>query len=104
MAAAWFGCRSSRFWLWTAPVTIGALAAVVLGAGLVLALRGAAGDPIGDPAPPVRAAAPTPPPGGVRRVLVIGDSLARGTGDESGRGFAGVRRSRGCARRARPTS
>jgi len=33
---------------------------------------------------------PTPPPGGVRRILVIGDSLARGTGDESGRGFAGV--------------
>ena len=80
----------SRFWLWTAPVTVGALAAVVLGAGLVLALRGAAGDPIGDPAPPVHAAAPTPPPGGVRRLLVIGDSLARGTGDESGRGFAGV--------------
>jgi lysophospholipase L1-like esterase len=81
---------SSRFWLWTAPVAIGAVAAIVLGAGLVLALRGAAGEPIGEPAPPVRAVSPTPPPGGVRRILVVGDSLARGTGDESGRGFAGV--------------
>ena len=80
---------SSRFWLWTAPVAIGAVAAVILGAGLVLALRGAAGEPIGEAAPPVRAVSPTPLPGGVRRVLVIGDSLARGTGDESGRGFAG---------------
>jgi lysophospholipase L1-like esterase len=80
---------SSRFWLWTAPVAVGLAAAVVLGAGFVLALRGAAGDPIGEPAPPPRAAEPTPLPGGVRRILVIGDSLARGTGDETGRGFAG---------------
>jgi lysophospholipase L1-like esterase len=81
---------TSRFWLWTAPVVVGVVAAIVLGAGLVLALRGAAGDPLGEPAPPVRAVTTTPPPGGVRRILVIGDSLARGTGDESGRGFAGV--------------
>jgi lysophospholipase L1-like esterase len=79
----------SRFWLWTAPVAIGLAAAVVLGAGFVLALRGAAGDPIGEAAPPPRAPEPTPLPGGVRRILVIGDSLARGTGDETGRGFAG---------------
>src|SRR5262249_50388888 len=78
---------TSRFWLWTAPVAVGTVAAVVLGAGLVLALRGAAGDPLGEPAPPARAVTPTPPPGGVRRILVIGDSLARGTGDETGRGF-----------------
>jgi lysophospholipase L1-like esterase len=80
---------TSRFWLWTAPVSVGVAAALVLGAGFVLALRGAAGDPIGDPAPPPRSAEPTPVPGGARRILVIGDSLARGTGDESGRGFAG---------------
>jgi lysophospholipase L1-like esterase len=81
---------TTRFWLWTAPVTIGVAAALVLGAGFVLALRGAAGDPIGEPAPPVRAVEPTPAPGAARRIVVIGDSLARGTGDESGRGFAGV--------------
>jgi lysophospholipase L1-like esterase len=81
---------TNRFWMWTAPVTIGVVAALVLGVGFVLALRGAAGDPIGEPAPPVRAVEPTPPPGGARRIVVIGDSLARGTGDESGRGFAGV--------------
>ena len=34
----------SRFWLWTAPVTVGIAAALVLAAGFVLALRGAAGD------------------------------------------------------------
>jgi lysophospholipase L1-like esterase len=79
----------SRFWLWTAPVAIALAAAIVLGTGFVLALRGAAGDPIGEPAPPPRSAEPTPIPTGVRRLLVIGDSLARGTGDETGRGFAG---------------
>ena len=80
----------SRFWLWTAPLAVGAVAALVLAAGFVLALRGAAGEPIGAPAPPVRSAVPTPASGGVRRIVVLGDSLARGTGDESGRGFAGV--------------
>lgn len=80
---------SSRFWLWTAPLTVGLAAALVLGTGFVLALRGASGKPLGEPAPPrptaSRAAAPRD---GVFRILVLGDSLAKGTGDETGKGFA----------------
>ena len=80
----------SRFWLWTAPFAVGTAAALVLGAGLVLALRGASGKPLGVPAsqqPPKQRAAPAPRDG-VFRILVVGDSLAKGTGDESGKGFA----------------
>ncbi len=79
----------SRFWLWTAPLTVGIMAALVLGAGLVMALRGAAGVPLGEPAPAKPpAAAVSRGHDGVLRILVIGDSLAKGTGDETGKGFA----------------
>lgn len=80
----------SRFWLWTAPLTVGIGAALVLGAGFVLALRGSTGKPLGPP-PAQDAARPHPTPAprdGVFRILVLGDSLAKGTGDESGKGFA----------------
>ncbi|HEY1435428.1 MAG TPA: GDSL-type esterase/lipase family protein, partial [Thermoanaerobaculia bacterium] len=79
----------SRFWLWTAPVIVGIVAALVLGAGFVLALRGAVGGPFGgSPARDASPPNPTPAPrDGVFRILVVGDSLAKGTGDESGKGF-----------------
>lgn len=80
--------RSSRFWLWTAPLTVGAAAAIMLAAGFVLALRGAIGDPIGEPPPPPAVPRAQPAANGERRILVVGDSLARGTGDATGRGFA----------------
>jgi lysophospholipase L1-like esterase len=81
--------RSSRFWLWTAPLAIGIAAALVFGAGFVLALRGSIGEPLGEPPPPPQTApAGARPAGGPSRILVLGDSLARGTGDETGRGFA----------------
>ena len=80
--------RSSRFWLWTFPLVAGTAAALVLGAGFVLALRGAIGQPIGEPPPPPVQPKPQPAKNGERRILVIGDSLARGAGDETGRGFA----------------
>ena len=78
----------SRFWLWTAPLSVGIAAAILFGTGLVLALRGASGRPLGAP-PPVRpaAAAPAAPKDGIFRILVVGDSLAKGTGDETGKGF-----------------
>ncbi|HEY3204850.1 MAG TPA: GDSL-type esterase/lipase family protein [Thermoanaerobaculia bacterium] len=78
----------SRVWLWIAPLTVGIGAALLFGAGFVLALRGSIGDPIGEPPPPSRQARPRIPHGGAFRILVIGDSLAKGTGDESGKGFA----------------
>jgi lysophospholipase L1-like esterase len=78
----------SRFWLWTAPLSVGIAAAILFGTGFVLALRGATGQPLGAPAPAGPAAAPSPAAkDGVFRILVVGDSLARGTGDETGKGF-----------------
>ncbi len=79
----------SRFWFWTAPLGVGIAAALVFGAGFVLALRGATGQPLGDAPPRRPAAAPAlPKKDGVFRILVVGDSLAKGTGDETGKGFA----------------
>lgn len=79
---------ASRFWLWTFPLVTGTAAALVLAAGFVLALRGAVGMPLGEPAPPPVQPKPQPARNGERRILVLGDSLARGTGDETGNGFA----------------
>ena len=78
----------SRFWLWTAPLAIGIGAALVLAAGFVLALRGSLGEPLGETPPARQPARPAAPHGGAYRILVLGDSLAKGTGDESGKGFA----------------
>lgn len=80
--------RLSRFWLWTAPLTVGIAAALLFGAGFVLALRGSIGQPLGEPPPPQQAAPVVSAPAGALRILVLGDSLARGTGDETGKGFA----------------
>ncbi|MEP6993387.1 MAG: GDSL-type esterase/lipase family protein [Acidobacteriota bacterium] len=81
--------RLSRFWLWTAPLLTGLAAAVLFGVGFVLALRGSIGEPIGDPPPPPeQPATARPPRNGSLRILVVGDSLAKGTGDETGKGFA----------------
>lgn len=79
----------SRFWFWTAPLVVGVASALVLGTGFVLALRGTAGNPLGGPPPsPTPARARPAPLAGVFRILVVGDSLAKGTGDETGKGFA----------------
>jgi lysophospholipase L1-like esterase len=78
---------SSRFWVWKLPALTGLAAACLFGAGFLIAVYGSIGEPIGEPPPPPRAVAP-PPRDGAFRVLVLGDSLAKGTGDESGKGFA----------------
>src|SRR5262249_43389231 len=79
---------SSRLWLWTAPLLVGAAAAIVFGVGFALALRGSLGEPPGGPPPPPPAAGVPPAAGqGAVRILVLGDSLAKGTGDETGKGF-----------------
>jgi lysophospholipase L1-like esterase len=80
---------SSRFWLWTAPLLVGGSAAIVFGVGFALALRGSLGEPLGEPPPAPREAIVPPAAGkGAVRILVLGDSLAKGTGDETGKGFA----------------
>jgi len=79
---------SSRFWLWWLPAAVALGATLLFAGGFWLALRSATGRPLG--------ALPPAPSGGARPaskkagklLLVLGDSLAHGTGDESGRGFA----------------
>jgi lysophospholipase L1-like esterase len=78
----------SRLFLWYVPAAIGVAAGVLFAVGFTLALRGAVGEPLGEPPPAAlsqsRVARPTR-----GFLLVLGDSVARGTGDELGRGFAG---------------
>ena len=78
----------SRFWLWKMTGLVATAATLLFAAGFALALRGRLGDPIGAPPPPPRVPASIAKSSGKRLVLVLGDSLARGTGDETGRGFA----------------
>ncbi|HJW14287.1 MAG TPA: GDSL-type esterase/lipase family protein [Thermoanaerobaculia bacterium] len=78
----------SRLWLWRAPAVLGSLAALLFAAGFVLALRGSLGEPVGEPPPSPRSKSVPVKKGGRRFLLVLGDSLARGTGDESGKGYA----------------
>lgn len=81
--------RSTRFWLWTLPLVAGIAAALLFAAGFGLALRGSLGEPIGEPPPSPKAQAPAEPARpGLFRILVLGDSLAKGTGDATGKGFA----------------
>jgi lysophospholipase L1-like esterase len=78
----------SRFWLWYAPAILAVAAALLFGTGFGLALRGSLGEPLGVAPPPPRAASKVEKTPGKRLLLVLGDSLAKGTGDESGRGFS----------------
>lgn len=78
----------SRLLLWHFPAGVGAAAFLLLAGAFALALRGSLGKPLGSPPPPPDSAARIPKKSGERLLLVLGDSLARGTGDEDGRGFA----------------
>jgi lysophospholipase L1-like esterase len=78
----------SRWLLWRLPALVACAAGLVFATGLWLALRGTFGEPLGAPPPPPASPSPIPLRNGERLLLVLGDSLARGTGDETGRGFA----------------
>lgn len=75
-----------RFLYWTLPVCVATIAALVFAYGFVSYLRGDTGTPV-DFLPTQTAAAPV-----ARDTLapiLLGDSLARGAGDETGLGIGG---------------
>jgi lysophospholipase L1-like esterase len=74
-----------RILFWYLPLLAALLAACVFGYGFVAYVRGDTGTPV-DVAP---RAITTSAPSTKLVPLVLGDSLARGTGDESGLGIAG---------------
>lgn len=76
-----------RFLLWTLPLTAALVASAVFAYGFVAYLRGDTGTPV-DFAP-ARTTAPAATPRTTVQAIIVGDSLARGAGDESGLGISG---------------
>lgn len=76
-----------RFLFWSLPIGAALVAAVVFGYGFASYLRGDTGTPVdlGARPAPSRAAAPV----NIIAPVILGDSLARGTGDETGLGIPG---------------
>jgi lysophospholipase L1-like esterase len=78
-----------RFLVWNLPMAAAVIASLAFASGFVLILRGDVGEPVtGGPAADVPAAEARQP-GGPLRIVLLGDSLARGTGDDSGLGIGG---------------
>jgi lysophospholipase L1-like esterase len=79
--------RTRRLLLWFVPSGLGVLAAGVLAAGAALGLSGLLGERVaeGPLALPTPAAAPAAA-SGTFRIVALGDSLTRGTGDATGGG------------------
>jgi lysophospholipase L1-like esterase len=76
-----------RILRWTLPAGIALATALVFATGFTLALRGGVGEPVGSVAAGDRVA--TAPASGKPLIIILGDSLARGAGDASGRGIGG---------------
>ena len=77
-----------RFLLWHLPLTAGVIAVSVFAYGFVAYLRGDRGEPV-DFLPATAAAAEAAPQRAVIAPVILGDSLARGAGDERGLGISG---------------
>jgi lysophospholipase L1-like esterase len=78
-----------KFLFWHLPLVTSLVAGILFVAGFYSFLRGDTGKPV-DWMPGRRAAAPVaPPPRATIVPIIVGDSLARGAGDESGMGIAG---------------
>jgi lysophospholipase L1-like esterase len=75
-----------RFLFWYLPITSSAFAAVLFAYGFIAFLRGETGAPV-DFIP--RPAVDTSVPRETIAAVIVGDSLARGTGDETGLGIPG---------------
>jgi lysophospholipase L1-like esterase len=77
-----------RFRYWILPLAAAVVAALTFGAGFYSFLRGDTGSPV-TLVPPSGPRAPSSAPRGMIVPIVLGDSLARGTGDETGLGIGG---------------
>lgn len=75
-----------RLLYWYVPLAVALLAAVVFATGFSSFMRGDIGTPV-DVGPPPRPQASAPPSTIVP--IILGDSVARGTGDETGLGIGG---------------
>lgn len=74
-----------RFLLWYLPLGTALIATVIFAAGFYSFLRGDIGEPVAPPSASIRTAAPS----STIAPLILGDSLARGQGDETGLGIGG---------------
>ncbi|MFM9280266.1 GDSL-type esterase/lipase family protein [Paenibacillus jiagnxiensis] len=81
---------NSTSWIWRITSTLSIAATLLLIYGFVAAVAGnLSSAPVSPPAEaPESGHAPSPAAGTEIRAVAIGDSLARGTGDDSGSGFA----------------
>jgi lysophospholipase L1-like esterase len=78
--------RMRRFLVWYLPITAALVAAILFGAGFYSFLSGNTGTSV-SLTPGARVA--TPAPRKQIAPIILGDSLARGTGDETGLGIGG---------------
>ena len=76
-----------RFFYWTLPLAASIVAIAMFGYGFVAYVRGDRGEPVDFLARPASAAPATPR--NLVAPLILGDSLARGAGDERGLGISG---------------
>ena len=74
-----------RFLTWYLPLLAAVAGAAIFAGGFYAYLTGRLGTVVGEPTRPVSAQAPR----GLVIPLILGDSLARGTGDETGLGIGG---------------
>jgi len=91
--AVWISCTlcaMRRFLTWVLPIAGALVGILVFGAGFYKFLTGRYGTPVGVSSPAPRGPSGLPQaPKGVIVPIVLGDSLARGTGDETGLGIGG---------------
>ena len=78
-------CHMRRLLFWYLPLAIAIVGCAIFASGFYAFLRGDIGTAVTVPSARVHAASPR----GAIVPLVLGDSLARGTGDESGLGIGG---------------
>jgi lysophospholipase L1-like esterase len=76
-----------RLLFWYLPIAAAIVATLIFAAGFISFLRGDTGTPVDLIAPPKPATQATPR--ATVAAIIVGDSLARGTGDETGLGIGG---------------